>query len=88
MDGLPSCEVCARTPLVGESVTVVAGRAGEVLVCDLCRAKPRASALGEAVRRDRVRSTAGAANVHRVFPRPVVPQRSGAGDGERRTGVA
>jgi hypothetical protein len=78
MDELPCCEVCARTPLIGEGVTVVAGERGELIVCDLCLAKPRAAALGEQVRRDRVRSAAGAANVHRVFPRPVVPERASA----------
>ena len=88
MDELPHCEVCARTPLVGEGITVIANARGEVIVCDLCRAKPRAAALGDPIRRDRMRSTAGAANVHRVFPRPLVPERSGSRDGERRTGVA
>jgi hypothetical protein len=87
MDELPRCEACARTPLVGEGITVIAGDRGEVIVCDLCRAKPRAAALGDPVRRDRIRTAAGAANVHRIFPRPVIPARSRIGNGERRTGV-
>jgi hypothetical protein len=73
--------------LVGEGVAVIPHRGGEAIVCDLCIAKPRAAALGEPVRRDRIRSAAGAANVQRVFPRPVVPQRL-TGNGEQRTGVA
>ena len=31
------CVHCARTPLVGERVHRYAGKAGERLVCDLCR---------------------------------------------------
>lgn len=88
MDELPRCEVCARMPLVGEGISLVAGGRGEMVVCDLCRAKPRAIALGEPVRRERVKSVTGAATVHRVFPRPVVPDRPGSGDGDRRTRVA
>jgi hypothetical protein len=37
----------------------------ESAVCDLCLERPRAAALGEPARRERVRSTAGAANVRR-----------------------
>jgi hypothetical protein len=39
-------------------------------VCDLCLERPRAAALGEPARRERVRSTAGAANVRRAWPMP------------------
>jgi hypothetical protein len=73
-----SCVVCGRAPLVGESVTVVASGRREAAVCDLCGAKPRALSLGEPVRRERVRTAAGAANVHTAFPRPVLPDRQPA----------
>jgi len=65
------CAVCARTPLIGEGLTVVGRGQREDLVCDLCLAKPRAAALGEQLRRCRVKSAAGAANVKRIYPRPV-----------------
>jgi len=88
MEELRPCSVCARIPLVGEEVTVVVaprgrGRDGaaapESMICDLCLCKPRAAALGEPIRRERVRSAAGAASVRRVFPRPVQPaERRGA----------
>jgi len=65
------CAVCARMPLVGEGFTVVGGGRREELVCDLCLAKPRAAALGEQLRRGRVKRAAGAANVQRIYPRPV-----------------
>ena len=71
------CAVCARTPLIGEEFTVVGGGGREDLVCDLCLAKPRAAALGERLRRSRVKSAAGAANVKRIYPQPVrVPSRA------------
>jgi hypothetical protein len=70
-----SCSVCRRAPLVGESVTVLERGRREAAVCDLCGGKPRAAALGEPIRRERVRTAAGAENVQRVFPRPVVPER-------------
>lgn len=73
MEDFARCSVCARTPLVGETVTVkVLGRR-ESLVCDLCAENPRARALGEAARRERIRSAVGAATVERVYPRPVTP---------------
>jgi hypothetical protein len=71
MEELARCSVCSRTPLVGEEVTVFAG---ERLVCDPCRAKPRVRAFGEPVRRERIRTAAGAANVKRIYPRPVDPR--------------
>jgi hypothetical protein len=73
MEEFTRCSVCDRTPLVGEGVTVRERGRREALVCDLCADNPRALALGEPVRRERIRSAAGAANVERVFPRPVVP---------------
>jgi len=42
----------------------------EALVCDLCLERPRAATLGEAARRERVRSEAGAETVARVWPQP------------------
>ena len=74
MDEFSKCVVCARTPVVGEGVTIFGGGEAEVLVCDCCRRKPRARQMGEPVRRDHVRSIEGAANVRRTFPRPVRPK--------------
>ena len=71
MEDFEHCSICARTPLVGEGFTVVGGGRREQLVCDLCLAKPRAAALGEQLRRGRVKSAAGAANVQRIYPQPV-----------------
>jgi hypothetical protein len=73
--------VCARAPLVGESVTIRRQGRRESPVCDLCGEKPRATALGEPVRRDRVHTAVGAASVIRIFPRPAAvpqPQRPAA----------
>jgi hypothetical protein len=64
------CAICRRTPLVGEEITVVRRGGRESVVCDLCLERPRTTALGETLRRERVRSTAGAANVHRAWPAP------------------
>ena len=76
MEEFGRCAVCARTPLVGEGVIVHQGRGGEESsVCDLCLDKPRARSLGEPARRERVRSAAGEANVRRILPRPVAPDR-------------
>jgi hypothetical protein len=70
MDEFVACGVCARTPLIGERVAVMSRAEIEVAVCDLCLRNPRVAALGEQVRRERVRSVAGAANVRRAWPRP------------------
>ena len=56
MDEFERCSVCARTPLVGEAVTVVGNRDREAMVCDLCLERPRAANLGVALRRERVRA--------------------------------
>jgi hypothetical protein len=64
------CAVCCRTPLVGEEITVMGRGRPESVVCDLCLERPRAAALGKTIHRERVRSTAGAANVHRARPAP------------------
>ena len=83
MDEFAHCSVCARTPLVGEGVTLMQKGRREAIVCDQCLRTPRAGTLGEATGRERVRSAAGAANVERIFPRPVVaasvqrPNRAG-----------
>jgi hypothetical protein len=42
----------------------------ESAVCDLCLERPRVAALGEPLRRERVRSTEGATTVARVWPQP------------------
>ena len=68
MDEFDRCSVCARTPLVGEGITVLRRGDREAMVCDLCLAKPRAAALGEQIRRDRVRTTAGADTVRIATP--------------------
>jgi len=64
------CSVCARTPLVGEEVTMMRGARRESVVCDPCLERPRAAQLGDVVRRERVRSAAGAETVRRVWPEP------------------
>lgn len=76
MEEFAPCSVCARTPLVGEGVTVMQMGRREAIVCDQCLSAPRTGSLGEAVRRERVRSAGGAANVARVYPRPVAPARA------------
>jgi hypothetical protein len=73
MEEFAPCAVCARIPLIGEEVTMVGAAQCEAAVCDLCLRKPRAVALGEPLRRERVRSAAGAESVHRVLPGPVEP---------------
>jgi hypothetical protein len=70
MDEFTPCCACSRTPLVGEQVTVIRNGGREAAVCDLCLERPRTAALGEAVRRERMRSVAGAAAVRRVWPSP------------------
>lgn len=76
MEELARCAACARTPLIGEGVTVLGAGRRESPVCDLCREKPRAQALGEPLRRERIRSAEGAANV-RIVPAPApVPTRT------------
>ena len=56
MDEFERCSVCARTPLVGEGVTVLGDRDRESVVCDLCLERPRAANLGKTLRRERVRA--------------------------------
>jgi hypothetical protein len=56
VDEFERCSVCARTPLVGEAVTVVGDRDRESVVCDLCLERPRAANLGVPLRRERVRA--------------------------------
>ena len=72
------CSICARTPLVGETVTVFGAGGSEAVACELCLGRPRARALGEPLRRERVRSAAGAETVSPLAPEPalhaVVPQ--------------
>jgi hypothetical protein len=78
MEEFDRCSTCSRTPVIGETVTVMARGRREAVVCDLCREKPRSAQLGEPIRRERVRSTAGAETVRRVFPTPVPAQRQAA----------
>jgi hypothetical protein len=56
MDEFEPCSVCARTPLVGEGVTVIGDRDHESVVCDLCLERPRAANLGATLRRERVQA--------------------------------
>ncbi len=74
MDEFARCSICARTPLIGEQVTVMQKGRREATVCDQCLGAPRAGSLGETRGRERVRSAAGAANVERIYPRPVAPE--------------
>jgi hypothetical protein len=75
MDEFTRCSACSRTPLVGEEITVMRTGRRECAICDLCLECPRATALGEAIRRERIRSVAGAANVRRAWPAPAqIPQ--------------
>ena len=75
MDEFTRCSVCTRTPLIGEEIAVMTSGHRESAVCELCLERPRADVLGELVRRERIRSTAGAANVRRAWPVPT-PQRA------------
>ena len=43
----------------------------ETPVCDHCLPNPRATALGEAIGRERIRTVEGAATVRRLIPVPV-----------------
>jgi hypothetical protein len=70
MEEFTSCSVCSRTPLVGEEMALIGDGSRESAVCDLCLERPRAAALGEILRRERVRSTEGAATVARAWPTP------------------
>src|SRR5712691_3250424 len=70
MEEFTRCTVCTRTPLVGEQMTVMSAGRRDSAVCDLCLERPRAETLGEAVRRERIRSTVGAANVRLARPAP------------------
>ncbi|MGH2980619.1 MAG: hypothetical protein ACRDKV_01070 [Solirubrobacterales bacterium] len=70
MDEFTPCSACSRTPLVGEEVTVMRDGRREAAVCDLCLDRPRTATLGDAARRERIRSVAGAANVRRAWPAP------------------
>jgi hypothetical protein len=56
--------------LIGEEMTVLGKGGRESPVCSLCLERPRAAALGEPLRQERVRSAAGAANVRRSWPVP------------------
>ena len=70
MEEFTPCSVCARTPLVGEGVSVLRKGRREAVVCDLCVERPRTAELGDAVRRERVRTAAGAESVKRIWPEP------------------
>jgi hypothetical protein len=60
------CAACARNPLAGEQVTVYRNGAGDAYLCDQCVWSPACAALGEPIRRERVRTTAGALSVRRA----------------------
>ena len=70
MDEFTRCSICLRTPLIGEQVTAMRRGEHESAVCDLCLERPRTTALGEQVGRERIRSVAGAATVVRSWPTP------------------
>ena len=71
MDEFTQCAICSRMPLIGEGVTVMQHGRREAIVCDPCLAKPRTAELGEPVRRERMKTAAGAETVQRIIPRPV-----------------
>jgi hypothetical protein len=71
MQEFTPCSVCQRTPLVGEWVSLMSNGPRESPVCELCLDRPRSAMLGDVVRRERIRSAAGAANVRREWPAPV-----------------
>jgi len=64
IDGMVSCACCGRFPLVGEQVTRHISRRGREWACESCEASGRGASLGAITDSDRVRSLAGAANVH------------------------
>ena len=76
MDEFAPCSICLRTPVVGETVTLIGDGERESAVCELCLQRPRARSLGEPLRRERVRSAAGAETVTRIWPTPVGAPRS------------
>lgn len=65
IDGVVRCGCCGRYPLVGERVTLHAGRRGEGWACASCEGEGRGERLGSVGETIRVRSLGGAANVHR-----------------------
>jgi hypothetical protein len=75
MDEFTPCSICLRTPLIGEEVTMMRKGERESAVCDLCIERPRAAALGEQLRRERVRSIEGAETVIRSWPTPARDRR-------------
>jgi hypothetical protein len=72
--------------MVGEQMTIMRRGQRESAVCDLCLERPRAVALGEPERRERVRTAAGAANVRSASPAPPRPVPDGPAPAEL-TGV-
>jgi hypothetical protein len=76
MDEFTDCFICGRYALVGEEVTVISGGERETNVCDLCLTNPRATGLGEPIRRERISTLEGAATVRRLIPVPVASPAS------------
>jgi hypothetical protein len=66
IDGVVRCAACGRHPLVGEQVTLHAGRSGPEWACETCEGGGHGDGLGAVSGRERVRSVGGAANVHRA----------------------
>lgn len=64
--GIVHCAACGRAPLVGEWATLRRGDGGEGWVCELCDRDGEADGHGRPVRRERVRTVAGAINVRRL----------------------
>ena len=75
MDEFTPCSACSRTPLIGERVTVMFDGHRESAVCELCLDRPRSRTLGEPIRRERIHSVAGAANVSIDAPLPAAPRK-------------
>jgi hypothetical protein len=61
----PACVVCSRRPLVGEFVTVFAGRADQC-VCSRCLETKTARKLGEPAGRHLIRPEAGTVTLRRA----------------------
>jgi hypothetical protein len=61
----PACVVCSRRPLVGEFVTIFAGRSDQC-VCSRCLETKTARKLGQPVGRHLVRPDAGTVTLRRA----------------------
>jgi hypothetical protein len=64
--GRMGCLVCRRTPLTGETITVVATTAGHGMVCDGCASTAAGRRAGPVVDRRLVGPGSGAVTVRRA----------------------